>query len=200
MLTFSDLTYVLFPVLIVFRLKMPFRRKLGLILILMLSLITMVVSLMKTLQVRISIGRAGNLTSDIQYKTSLLQVWAGVEQSLVIILSCVPVLKAMSKTDFGPFATAASSIARLVSRKDWSTQRSTGSGKPDPSQYYDVEMQQSNNAQKNYQDSHDRLAPPEQIHEASGESYNNGPIKEHIHQTNEVTVSYGNAQNPSERV
>lgn len=74
MLTFSDLTYVLFPVIIIYRLNMPFRRKVGLVLLMMLSLITMAFSLLKTIQVKISVGRSTTTNQDIQYNTSLIQL------------------------------------------------------------------------------------------------------------------------------
>ncbi|KAK8017681.1 hypothetical protein PG993_014007 [Apiospora rasikravindrae] len=145
MLTFSDPTYVLFPVIFVYQLHMPFRRKLGLILLLMLSLVTMTVSLLKTIQAKISVGD-GTRTDDIQYRTSLLQVWAGVEQSLVITLSCVPALRTwFNSVVFPAFQSVTSSVVRVFGSSSRSHSSLAGSkrssDKPISVQYYDLELQ-----------------------------------------------------------
>ncbi|KAK8067213.1 hypothetical protein PG997_013960 [Apiospora hydei] len=145
MLTFSDLTYVLFPIIFVYKLHMPFQRKLGLILLLMLSLVTMTVSLLKTIQAKISVGDGRN-TDDMQYRTSLLQVWAGVEQSLVITLSCVPTLRTwFNNTVLPAFQGMTSSVVRVFA--SYSRSRSIpkgskgGNDKSNSVQYYDLECQ-----------------------------------------------------------
>ncbi|KAK9775106.1 putative Integral membrane protein [Seiridium cardinale] len=201
MLTFSDLTYVLFPVLIVFRLQMLFRRKLGLGILMGLSLITMVVSLMKTLQVRLSTGRAGNTTSDIQYNTSLIQLWSGVEQCLVISISCVPPLHAHAKVELANLRSALSSLTKIVTRKGASSNGSFGPGKPSSSLYYDVEMQSA--GRRRLHSSGDEgefpLTAPRSAYMPEGKA--TGEVSgQHIRQTNEVMVSYRNAENAREIV
>ncbi|KAK7966192.1 uncharacterized protein PG986_000469 [Apiospora aurea] len=55
----------------------------------------------------------GRNTDDMQYRTSLLQVWAGVEQSLVITLSCVPSLRTWFNNMVLPaFQSMTSSVLR----------------------------------------------------------------------------------------
>ncbi|ROT39594.1 hypothetical protein SODALDRAFT_331707 [Sodiomyces alkalinus F11] len=104
--TFSDVTYVLFPVMVIWKLHMPLRRKIGLGLLMGLSLITAGASIMKT----ITTPRAdtGN-TQDAQYNASLAVLWSGIEQSLVIIMGSIPPLRAKFKAlmveRFGWFGT-----------------------------------------------------------------------------------------------
>ncbi|KAI0444739.1 hypothetical protein F4803DRAFT_560600 [Xylaria telfairii] len=97
--TFSDLTYALFPVIFIWKLNMPFRRKLSLILVMCLSIFSMILSILKT----ISLGQIANATvgtPDTQYNSSPQLIYGFVEQSVVIILGCIPVLHASMKTGF----------------------------------------------------------------------------------------------------
>jgi len=100
--TFSDLTYVLFPVLIIWNLHMPTRQKVGLVLLMCLSLVTAVASIMKT----VTTPRAdAGPKPDAQYTASIAVLWSGVEQTLVIILGCIAPLRAkfiqIMRTHFG---------------------------------------------------------------------------------------------------
>ncbi|KAI0474674.1 hypothetical protein F4859DRAFT_481528 [Xylaria cf. heliscus] len=84
----SDLTYVLFPVMIIWQLQMPFKRKFGLCICLTLSFITLAFSILKTVT-----AQGSNTSSDdAQYTASLNSVWNNTEQCLVIIMGCIPTL------------------------------------------------------------------------------------------------------------
>ncbi|KAK8041108.1 hypothetical protein PG994_014115 [Apiospora phragmitis] len=126
---------------------MPFQRKLGLILLTMLSLVTMTASLMKTIQVRVSVGRTGDNTKDIQYRTSLLHVllhvWAGVEQGLVITLGCVPSLRTWFKTVLPAFQSMTSSGVLIFTSRSLgsSTGSKADSNKPSSDRCYDQGLQ-----------------------------------------------------------
>ncbi|KAI0457470.1 hypothetical protein F5B21DRAFT_501517 [Xylaria acuta] len=87
----SDLTFVLFPVLIIWKLNMPRRRKFALAALLALSLITMGIVVVKIALVLIRLTQP-NDTVAIHYQ-SLVQLIAGLEQCLVIIMGCIPTLR-----------------------------------------------------------------------------------------------------------
>ncbi|KAI1352256.1 hypothetical protein F5Y01DRAFT_313998 [Xylaria sp. FL0043] len=94
-LTFSDLTYVLFPVLIVWKLNMPNRRKIALSGLLSLSLLTMTASILKTITAETS--RGGH---NAEYDASLSALWSATEQSFVIIMGSIPSLRALTATEW----------------------------------------------------------------------------------------------------
>lgn len=104
----------------------------------MLSLVAMTLSLLKTIQIKVSVASAVDNTQDIQYRTSIIQVWAGVEQSLVITLSCVPTLRTWaSNLALAAFHPTRSRVVRLLAH--W---RSRGGGRrPGSDQYHDLELQ-----------------------------------------------------------
>ncbi|KAI1133924.1 hypothetical protein F5Y05DRAFT_251388 [Hypoxylon sp. FL0543] len=86
---FGDLVYVLAPVIVVWKLNMPFRRKLSLCILLSFSLITMGFSIAKSVNATSS---AGTL-----YGNTLGLFFAVVEQSFVIALGSVPPLSSINK-------------------------------------------------------------------------------------------------------
>ncbi|KAL2756631.1 hypothetical protein ACRALDRAFT_1075523 [Sodiomyces alcalophilus JCM 7366] len=111
--TFSDVTYVLFPIMVIWKLNMPLRRKIGLGLLMALSLVTAGASIMKTITTPRS--DTGN-TEDAQYNASLAVLWSGIEQSLVIIMGSIPPLRAKFRAimieHFGWFGTT---VVEIVS-------------------------------------------------------------------------------------
>ncbi|KAH6627327.1 hypothetical protein F5144DRAFT_270114 [Chaetomium tenue] len=112
--TITDLTYVLFPVCILWNLRMPTHQKIGLILVMSLSLITMGAALIKVVLVIIQLTNApavghGNLA----YFNGLYNLCTGVEQCLVIIMGCIPVLRSIAKLSF--ISTISSSFKRSKS-------------------------------------------------------------------------------------
>jgi hypothetical protein len=86
--TFSDLSYVLLPVLIIWKLNMPIRRKIAIILLMALSLLTMSASIMKTVT-----AQSSQTATDVEYNASMAILWSGIEQSFVIIMGCIPSLR-----------------------------------------------------------------------------------------------------------
>lgn len=81
---------------------MPTRQKVGLALLMCLSLFTAVASIMKT----VTTPRAdAGVQPDAQYNASIAVLWSGVEQTLVIILGCIAPLRAkfihLMRTHFG---------------------------------------------------------------------------------------------------
>ncbi|GAW10671.1 hypothetical protein ANO14919_000050 [Xylariales sp. No.14919] len=136
LLTFADLTYVLFPVLIIWRLHMPTRRKLGLVILLALSLVTLTASILKTVTSQTSSSSA----EDVQYNASLGALFAALEQSLVIIMGCVPPLRPLGAMTINSLRSFSSAFTSLVDKAKYG--ESTGSSQHHErggSAYYDLE-------------------------------------------------------------
>lgn len=98
--TFADLTYILFPVLIIWRLQMPYSQRIALILLMCASIVTVAVSIMKTITVQ---NQSAALTEP-QYASGIAALWCGVEQMMVIIMASVPALRAASKIENSIFS------------------------------------------------------------------------------------------------
>lgn len=105
--------------MVIWKLNMPLRRKIGLGLLMALSLITAAASIMKTITTPRS--DTGN-SEDAQYHASVAVLWSGVEQSLVIIMGSIPPLRAKVKAimveHFGLFG---STVVGLVSGEKTTT-------------------------------------------------------------------------------
>lgn len=110
MFTFADLTYVLFPVIIIWNLHLSLDKRIGLMLLMCTSLITMAVSIMKAITLAHVSG-----VKEPAYSSSLSALWAGLEQTLVIIMASVPALSAVTKLNLG-FRRLTSSLARSLGR------------------------------------------------------------------------------------
>ncbi|RYP62511.1 hypothetical protein DL771_009694 [Monosporascus sp. 5C6A] len=138
--SFADLTYVLFPVIIIWSLHMPLRRRIGLCLLMAMSLVTMVASIMKT------VTSQGSNATNAQYNASKAVLWSALEQSFVIIMSCIPSLRAAMKLDFlSKLRSIGSSLSGILSRTGASGEGTSKSTSNDRSfgnhaAYYDLEM------------------------------------------------------------
>lgn len=131
--TFADLTYVLFPVIIIFRLQMPLRQQIGLGLLMAVSLFTMAASIMK------AVTSQSSSATDAAYDASTAVLWSAIEQSFVIMMGCVPPLRALSRLEFPALRTLGESLASLVARG--SNNRSRSNLKSGATvAYYDLEL------------------------------------------------------------
>ncbi|KAJ8062111.1 hypothetical protein OCU04_008672 [Sclerotinia nivalis] len=134
MYTFSDLTYVLFPVIIIWGLKMPLRRRIGLVLLMCVSLFTMTMSILKVMVAQGS----SHATTDVQYRASLGVLWSGMEQTCVIIMGCVPTLRSLTNMKFPGLTALSLSLSSLIGRNK-SKQSSLGNDHSG-SGYRDLEL------------------------------------------------------------
>ncbi|KAI0193429.1 hypothetical protein F4808DRAFT_358254 [Astrocystis sublimbata] len=100
----TDLTFVLFPVIIIWKLNMPLRRKMGLCVLLAGSIATVVLCVM-----RITTIPHGTLE-----KARQGVLWNSLEQSLVIILGSVPTLPAFRKIISSWSQSLSTSLASLA--------------------------------------------------------------------------------------
>ncbi|RWA14424.1 hypothetical protein EKO27_g689 [Xylaria grammica] len=132
--TVADLTYVLFPILVIWKLNMPRRQKIGLAALLALSFITVVASILKI----ITAGAAIEATPDsIWSNQSAAFLASGIEQCLVVIIGSIPPTRPLFVRYFDRFRTLTASLAD--SKTPFSTGRST-SDTLDRSRYQDLEL------------------------------------------------------------
>ncbi|KAI1145650.1 hypothetical protein F4825DRAFT_467167 [Nemania diffusa] len=139
LLAISDLTFVLFPVLIIWRLNMPTRRKLALAALLALSLVTFGIVVAKIVIILLRLTQP-NDTISLRYQ-SLVQLIATLEQCLVIIMGCIPTLR-ISKLSKWPRLEDVRSWVFSVIPSAWSSrirsESSFRSGQPSSDQ--DLEL------------------------------------------------------------
>jgi hypothetical protein len=103
---------------------MPMRRKLGLIILLALSIFTMGCSIAKAVYAE----SGTKATEDRQYTSSLSLMWSVTEQTFVIIMGCAPPLSSVTKLDV-PFVSGLSaSIKKLVTSRGSGSRTGTSSG------------------------------------------------------------------------
>ncbi|KAI2463099.1 hypothetical protein F4781DRAFT_441138 [Annulohypoxylon bovei var. microspora] len=124
----GDLTYVLFPVIIVWKLNMQFRRKFLLCVLLAMSLITLGVSIVKTIHAQ---GRLGD-KDEALFSASLGTLLGSLEQEFVIIMGCAPPLSSITKLKITSMSSITSSLEKLMlmgsSNRTHKTDNSTGFG------------------------------------------------------------------------
>lgn len=99
---------------------MPMRQKISLVLLMAASLFTMAASIVKTIITQTSEAAAS------QHQASIATMWTAVEQTMVIIMSCVPPLRAITKLY--------PRLSRALGLTDASTGQEPGS------QYYNIEI------------------------------------------------------------
>ncbi|KAI0173478.1 hypothetical protein GGR52DRAFT_543196 [Hypoxylon sp. FL1284] len=110
----GDLTYVLLPVVIVWRLNMQFRRKVGLCVLLALSLFTFAISIVKT-----TLAQGDQQQGDdAVYNATMGIVFGLMEQSFVIMMGCAPPLRSMTKLKLASTLSFTTSLKRLIGRPD----------------------------------------------------------------------------------
>ncbi|KAI5920339.1 hypothetical protein F4810DRAFT_441963 [Camillea tinctor] len=182
--TISDITYVLFPVIIIWRLNMPTRRKVGLVLLLAGSLFTAAISILKT---TVAQGGGAHYITDVQYEGSLAIIWSTLEEALVIIMGSIPALRAITKLNISVSSTIGSFLSS-VSKKIKNPAYSTGN--INSGAYHDLERGTYNLGQVGT--NHNLVADVpiithNQYHNSHGSSQN---IPRHVLRTDEFSISY----------
>lgn len=99
---------------VIWGLNMPLRQRAGLIILLGVSLFTMVMSIMKTISLqRIADQQSDPTATDVLYNASLSILWTCLEQACVIVMGCVPPLRAVMKLEGTKrFASSLGSLLR----------------------------------------------------------------------------------------
>ncbi|KAI2621139.1 hypothetical protein GGR54DRAFT_90052 [Hypoxylon sp. NC1633] len=133
---FTDLTFVFLPVMFIWRLNMPLRRRVGLMALMGVSVITAVLSILKTGLVYFTQGNSDQFTRQEFYNESVLVLCGGLEQYTVIILGCVPQLHGLGKLGLpGPRKLASSLLDFFIRNRSKKLPTL-----PHPGPYIDLEM------------------------------------------------------------
>ncbi|PHH63635.1 hypothetical protein CDD81_5616 [Ophiocordyceps australis] len=90
--TFCDLVFVLFPVIFIWRLRLPAWQKMSVILVIGLSLVTMAMSILKAVTMT-WLSKAPPDSTDLHYNSVLPILYGSLEECLVIIMGCIPTLR-----------------------------------------------------------------------------------------------------------
>ncbi|KAJ8123866.1 hypothetical protein ONZ43_g281 [Nemania bipapillata] len=185
---FSDLSYVFLPVFIIWRLNMPLRRKIGLAIVLSLSFISFVGSVMKPV--------TASLAKD-QYQSSLVIIWSNLEQTLVIMISCVPALRALAILELPIIRSIGSSIASIIVPSSRKTSLSNSS-----SQGRNKWEEIGTPAETTRRRRGDGSLGGNATIIGKGESQNNNSVElgPFIQRTDQFTISYGSEAKPTENV
>ncbi|KAI0421902.1 hypothetical protein F5X98DRAFT_389170 [Xylaria grammica] len=155
-LALADLTYALFPVMIIWKLEMRTRRKVGLSIVMGLSLITVAASILKV--VTIPTATSGN--------AALSEIATGTEQAIVIIMGCIPALLPLGKLRHPLMKYINTSLAFLVrtrSSKNEDNLPSTDTGADAHAPYHKLHEMDSNRLGKLHiqqRDGYDTLTSP----------------------------------------
>lgn len=91
---------------------MALRRKIGLIIVLAMSLFTMSISIIKT----IAAQGSTHASSHVEYDGTLGVLWSVLEQTSVIIMGCIPTLRGITKLEITTLNSLGSSLSTLIKR------------------------------------------------------------------------------------
>lgn len=197
----SDVVYVIFPVIFVYKLNMATRKKVGLAILLGLSLITGAAAFSKVVTniVFSNVDPLGPRGGDLFTLFGIMLLITSVEQSLVITIGCVPTLRPIALIKIPFLSSFRETLASLLStRRSGGNQASKNSSKnsskvrnkgPSHDSYEDLEL-------SNYGTSMDNIIPPHStttVHAESGpDSIETG---KHIHRTDDYTITYAENAN-----
>lgn len=121
-----DLVYVSFPIMFVWKLHMPLHRKIGLAILLGLSIITFAAAFAKALVVALALS--GHFVMIGPNFKGLYFYISTIAQSLVTIIGCVPTMKPITRLQFPTFCAIGESIASLITRKSDRSKKGSLSG------------------------------------------------------------------------
>jgi hypothetical protein len=194
---FTDLTYVAFPLAIVWRLNMSVRRRIGLMTVMGLSLVTLAAAVLKiAIIVIITWGGPVANGGGANYFQGIVYLTSSIEQAMVIIMGCVPTFQAISKLEFTRLRNVSSSLSSFITKRRKKYGDSTPSTQYSRSGYRDLEMQAQTGATSESKEHLDVVSTREY-----GQSDNSIAGKPgHIRRTDKYTVTYQQPPQPKESV
>ncbi|KAI0426029.1 hypothetical protein F5Y09DRAFT_351682 [Xylaria sp. FL1042] len=180
--TASDLAYVLFPSLVIWRLHMPLHQRIGLVLLMSASLFTATISIMKTIVAQGStVAKA-----DVQYGASLGVLYSTLEQAIVITIGCVLSLRGLLRLDLSGSSLFGSSLSTLI-RWNRSKQTSQPASYGDsPHNYVDLETETH---KLSHPGSNQEVTAPA-VACYGDDSLRSLPTAGYVRKTHEFTLSY----------
>jgi hypothetical protein len=105
----ADLTFVIIPIVIVWRLKMAMNRRIGLVALLGMGAFICAMSIMKGVS-----AISSTAGSDANYAAALSLLWATLEQASVVLVGNIAPLRPILRLDFPVFRTIADSFVSLL--------------------------------------------------------------------------------------
>ncbi|KAI1476105.1 hypothetical protein F4774DRAFT_428504 [Daldinia eschscholtzii] len=112
----SDITFIFFPILIISKLNMNTSRKVGVSLLIAVSIITVAAAAGRlTIALLQMTGETASMGPNWQYIDGIINFAACIEQDLVIIMGCVPILNTITKLDLPRFSRMRNLIGSLIS-------------------------------------------------------------------------------------
>lgn len=169
---------------------MEVQKRIGLVLLMSVSLFTMALSILKTIGLKhIADQQKDPTATDVQYDATLEILWTCLEQAFVIIMGCVPPLRSITRLELTK--SVSDSLASILRRRTSSKSSMGSSTKYEGSggTYEDLEMSKDNRGRAG-----GNVGPPftaaatyEERHAGSQQNLvkNNG-----IYSTTETRVSY----------
>ncbi|ETS73446.1 hypothetical protein PFICI_15051 [Pestalotiopsis fici W106-1] len=113
--TIWDFTFVLFPVMMIWKLNMNWRRKLAIMVLIAMSLITMAAAASKmVISLLFTIDATDSL--DSIRGTHVIDFTTCLEQALVIIMGCVPTVRLISGLNLPSVRQIGNSLVSLITR------------------------------------------------------------------------------------
>lgn len=115
MWTFYDSTFVLLPVMVVWRLQMALRQRISIVILVRMGLVTTVLSILKTIGLSDIAHQENNPTAtNVLYNASLEILYSLLEQAFAVIMGCILTLRAIAKLD--QTQSIGSSLATILRR------------------------------------------------------------------------------------
>jgi hypothetical protein len=114
---FTDLTFTMFPVMIVWQLKMPLHKKISLVFVLVLSLITLAAAITKVAIIVITTFDTPTGGGGTNYFQGIVYLTSCIEQSMVIIMGCIPAFQPLAKLSAHRLGSIYSSLTSMVLRR-----------------------------------------------------------------------------------
>ncbi|RYP45933.1 hypothetical protein DL768_007801 [Monosporascus sp. mg162] len=199
---FSDLTYVLFPIIIVWRLNMSVGRRVGLVIVMALGLITLASALLKMSIIIVTTFGGPVESGGTNYFQGIIYLTSSIEQALVIIMGCIPTLHQIRYIDFTRLRSISSSLVSLIPkrrRKSSSSDASTQCNSFSRSGYQDLDLRPKLNISV---DGRERLDVP--VAATAEVAYVGSNLPEtagyFITRTDDFSVAYHQQKRPGETV
>ncbi|KAI1779312.1 hypothetical protein F4818DRAFT_438094 [Hypoxylon cercidicola] len=181
--TIADLTYALFPVIIIWKLNMPLGRRIALILLMGMSLVTMSLSIVLAVELPLA-AFASQASVDVQYGAASTLMYGGLEQSFVIIMGCVPPIYSTLKPHLASFKNL---IISSFTRKDKNRSTTFDQNYSSSGAYQNLELSTTRlgNVDSRRTECHATVTCPPR-----GESDDSSTDINHVRRTDEFALSY----------
>ncbi|KAK8054933.1 hypothetical protein PG993_000160 [Apiospora rasikravindrae] len=112
----ADITFVLIPIMFIWKLQTSLERRVGLIALMAMGLFTAALSIMKGIAADPGPSPDGPKSPDQAYEATLELLWATLEQASVVALGNVPALRPLGRLELPVISSLAGSLRRRCSK------------------------------------------------------------------------------------